>query len=424
MTLTVPTDVAHVPAAHGSAASPAAAAARVRVTLRTSAPGHGTLSTPTTDTWLLGGLSVAVFAVVVTAELFRNSVPAVGLHLDNVAVYAASLALVVNYPHFMASYAVAYGRGADYIARNWVALLLVPATLAVVLLTGATTVGDNVSVGGATVEDFGGKTLGLCVQAMFLTVGWHYVKQTYGCARTGASMRQWPFTVGEANTLRWAMTPLWIVLWVRANAALGDLAYEGLSYPAANLPHWSIPAANVALAAGALVAVGVLGRAAWRNGSRPPAIVAGPLVAMYLWWVPAAWNPTFALLVPFFHSLQYLPFAVRVERNRHRASARVSNPAKRTALVAGAAIVAGWLVFEGIPSTFDHVVGPVGAPAPTPVSGGGVVQSTGTYADLVPTGVFVAAIVLTVFVNVHHYFIDHVAWRLRDPLVRRELLGP
>jgi hypothetical protein len=27
------------------------------------------------------------------------------------------------------------------------------------------------------------------------------------------------------------------------------------------------------------------------------------------------------------------------------------------------------------------------------------------------------------FINIHHYFIDNVIWRFRDPVVRQRLLG-
>ena len=39
---------------------------------------------------------------------------------------------------------------------------------------------------------FGSRLAGWIIELMFLTVGWHYVKQAYGCARVGARLRKYP----------------------------------------------------------------------------------------------------------------------------------------------------------------------------------------------------------------------------------------
>jgi hypothetical protein len=67
-------------------------------------------------------------------------------------------------------------------------------------------------------------------------------------------------------------------------------------------------------------------------------------------------------------------------------------------VVAAALMLTGWIAFELAPGAIDHANGR-------------------------DDGVLVALLVVTVFINVHHYFIDHVAWRLRDPAVRADLLG-
>ena len=62
-------------------------------------------------------------------------------------------------------------------------------------------------------------------------------------------------------------------------------------------------------------------------------------------------------------------------------------------------VVAGYLAFDWIPNRLNVALD--------------VVPRTRTY-------FFVTAALA--FVNVHHYFIDNVIWRLRDPGVRRELI--
>ena len=63
-------------------------------------------------------------------------------------------------------------------------------------------------------------------------------------------------------------------------------------------------------------------------------------------------------------------------------------------------VLAGWLFFEFLPHTVDNVLG--------------------TYASWQMFFFFTAAML---FINIHHYFIDNVLWRLRDPHVRAYLLA-
>ena len=337
-------------------------------------------------------------AVIVAAEQLQGPIPSITGHLDQVAGLAAFASLIVNYPHFMASYAVAYGRGWRFVSDRWLSLLVAPGVLAVVLVCALATLGSTLRLGAVTVTDLGGHLLGIVTQIMFATVGWHYAKQAYGCARAQAQLRGFRFSSRQARALMVALIPTWLSLWVASNTFVGQLNIYGLDYASVGFPTWTVPATNVALGAGVALATAVLGRAAVANSCRPPLAVCAPIVAMFVWWVPVLANPTFVLLVPFFHSLQYLPFAGSVLRTRHadrRAAGRRTWPGWATVTVL---IVAGWATFEGLPGAADRR---------WPESGG------------------IAAYLLaaTLFINVHHYVIDHVAWRLRDPEVRHELFG-
>ena len=61
---------------------------------------------------------------------------------------------------------------------------------------------------------------------------------------------------------------------------------------------------------------------------------------------------------------------------------------------------AGWLVFEFVPDAMD--------------------SRLGTF-DAWGMSFFITAAML--FINIHHYFIDNVLWRFKDPHVRAYLLG-
>jgi hypothetical protein len=98
-----------------------------------------------------------------------------------------------------------------------------------------------------------------------------------------------------------------------------------------------------------------------------------------------------------FHSLQYLTFAYKMEHTRLRGEPR--RELKATILVSGL-VLAGWLAFELVPNTLDVAVG--------------------TFAAWNMFFFFTAAML---FINVHHYFIDNVLWRFKDPEVRAYLLS-
>jgi hypothetical protein len=92
-------------------------------------PGAHALTTRFADFWLLGGASILVWLVMIVAQGFRASW-AVDQHFRNLTITAASLSLLVNYPHFLISYKLAYGRGRAFVTMYWWQLIVVPIALA------------------------------------------------------------------------------------------------------------------------------------------------------------------------------------------------------------------------------------------------------------------------------------------------------
>ena len=123
-----------------------------------------------------------------------------------------------------------------------------------------------------------------------------------------------------------------------------------------------------------------------------------PFIALYIWWLPQTRQYEFYfLLTPMFHSLQYLAFVYKMEDGRLRGERH--REIKATALVVGL-VFAGWLAFEMLPNTLDNALG--------------------TFNAWQMFFFFTAAML---FINIHHYFIDNVLWRFRDPQVRAYLLS-
>ena len=83
------------------------------------------LTTRFLDFWLLGGASILVWLAMVVASGFRNSW-AVDQQFKNLTYTTASLSLLINYPHFLISYKLAYSRGRTFVVGHWWQLIAVP----------------------------------------------------------------------------------------------------------------------------------------------------------------------------------------------------------------------------------------------------------------------------------------------------------
>jgi hypothetical protein len=83
------------------------------------------LTTRFLDFWLLGGLSILVWLVMFATQGFRAAW-AIDQQFKNLTFTTASLSLLVNYPHFLISYKLAYSRGQAFVTRHAWQLVVVP----------------------------------------------------------------------------------------------------------------------------------------------------------------------------------------------------------------------------------------------------------------------------------------------------------
>lgn len=344
----------------------------------------------TLDFWLLGGASVLTYLAMSAAGGFRNWY-GVSNQFSNVAMTMATLALFVNYPHFLASYRLAYGRGQTFVVKHWFHLLLVP-----MLLLGFLTCAYCLAVEPKSL-DISAQMMGAGVNLMFLTVGWHYSKQAFGCMMVYAAYDRYPLDRVQRESLRFSLLSVWWYNFAHSSQNPTGV-FWALKYNTWQLPRWAYLGSFYAFQA---LLIWVLYRVFYRNwkaGHRPSPTLVIPFVAMLLWFAPCFRQPDFfAYVVPFFHSLQYLAFVYRVERARP--SIRES-AGRATALVLGLALT-GWLAFEAVPGNLDMGM-----------------DATNVF------GFSFCLVAFNLFLNIHHYFIDNVLWRVReDPQVRQALFS-
>ncbi len=373
------------------------------------------LTTRVADFWLLGGASLAVWAGMTAFDAFRED-SAVDERLRQLGVAAFSLSLVANYPHFLLSYKLAYTRGLLFVRTHWWQLVLVPVGLAALLaiaylnydipvanipwLSRATETLDPLGTNARVLAGprFGDLLLGATFNLMTLTIGWHYTKQVFGCVMVYAHFDGYAFAPAQRLLIRRALLAMWALAFVDNNRDGSWRGFSTFSYASFDLPDIAVPLALVAVVAGAaLVAYRVFYANYRASGRLPSPNVVVPLLALYVWWLPLTRQDEFYfLMAPLFHSLQYLAFVYRMEDSRLRHSAWRQ---ARALGLAGGVVVAGWLAFEFLPGLAD-------ARLQTPDS----------------LGLPFFLIAATLFINIHHYFIDNVLWRFGDPQVRAYLL--
>src|SRR5688572_8764055 len=295
------------------------------------------LTTRFLDFWLLGGASILVWAVMVVLQGFRASW-AVDQHFANLAVTTASLALLANYPHFLMSYKLAYSRGLGFVMTHWWQLLAVPALLVglfaaayafydvpVEEITAVVRASETVRPWGANAQVLSGPRLGdllftAAFNLMIFTIGWHYTKQVFGCMMVYAHFDAYPLTRQQRDLTRWALLSIWGMNFVYTNIGGTWNAFGTFSYSSLDLPDAAAPVSQLIVAAGfALVVYKVFYANYAATGRLPGVNLVVPFVALYVWWLPQTRQYEFYfLLVPLFHSLQYLAFAYKMEDARLR----------------------------------------------------------------------------------------------------------
>ena len=364
------------------------------------------------DFLMLGGLSILVWFPVYflqdsvgVAKSFTLAIPALAL----------SLAYWVNYPHFMASYKLAYMQGKGFIVSNWFQLIFVPIALIVAVLislnywSSSTSDSRLVFFFNALFEFFGLKTrlglypnlgsemLGALILLMYFTVGWHYSKQTFGCMMVYAKLDNYRLGNIERNILRYALLSTWWVTWLYVNCSEGTYPFYGLTVYRLNLPYVWFQASYVIVGLMFVTVALIFIRIYVRENRLPSINFLIPLFALLLWHIPLLGDPQFFYLLGFFHSLQYFPFVAKVEKTRYKVAGR-SKTNIRLLVFFGIMMFVGFLAFDYIPKSFDEMKG-----------------ST----SVLHASFFMIAFL--VFINVHHYFIDNVLWRFKNREVR-ELL--
>lgn len=353
-------------------------------------PARGHLIGPAVDFWLLGGLSLAFLFF--CHAVMKSEGPG-----NEASWFIFNLSFAVNFPHFLSSYHMLYGDFRKEIRRRarylWAAVV-VPSALFAAIAFAVTSRSEAL--------------LGYLVQAMFFFVGWHYAKQTFGVMVVTNALRKVFYTKWERHLIKANLLLLWMVSWTRFAVPSSQYDFQQLKYSGLGLAAPLATAALYGAVISSVVVVGLHFLKYIREGKTPaPGAVAG-WAAFHAWYLPAFAHPAFMLLIPFFHSMQYLIFVVAFRHHKAKAAAgTLADAGGRLRYVKGVwgellmAAATGAVFMWFMPTYMDRMQ----------IAAAGWNQPSLFYNCF------------TIFINVHHYFIDNVLWRSDNEEMREHLFG-
>lgn len=369
------------------------------------------------DFWLLGGASLVLWTLLMVLTPFRGDSATVNTYLDNAAGFFVTCFLLVNYPHFMASYKLAYGMGLRFIFRNWLQLLLVPLLLIGLIIHAfvyadlpafwTPLLNETMSIVGIDTsfqpvsDNHGTESMAVMLVLMYLTVGWHYSKQAYGCMMVYSYYDGYRLDLWQRRFVKWSLFSVWFANYFAYHRGYTPGNFYGISQYPLDFTSYGTYFGYGSFAVTLVALLYLVVFKNYRNNQQlPTANFLIPYVSLAIWWLPPFNQPFFYMTaVPFFHSLQYLPFVYRVEARQMPAHYGAVRRNIRSATIIAALIITGWLSFNLVPERMDLNLNTIG---------------------IMNVWYFTAA--SHIFINIHHYFIDNVIWRFNNPDVKKYLL--
>lgn len=327
------------------------------------------------DLAAIGGLSVATYLMLLA---FHS-----GARTGTVISLGASLVWVVNYPHFSATSYRLY-RSQSNIDQYPVTAYLVP----FLVLAGA----------GLSLQSPTG-IAPYFVKFFQIWSPYHFSGQTFGIAMLYARRGGFSLTPTERTCLKWFIFSTYLSMIAAVETGVQQYQFFGVVYPALGLPPVIAVAGRwIVLGLGAAL-VGLLVVARLARGGRVPWMALVPAATQFVWFGLGQRLPSFAEFIPAFHSVQYLLVAwgvqlkERLDEQHASGSARFVTEESLTWFAAN--VLGGFALFWGLP----HL---------TAWAGGHDINVT--------TAVFFSAI------QIHHFFVDGVIWKLKNPQVLSPLM--
>lgn len=336
---------------------------------------------------LVGGFSIIFFVLIKLLGI--NKVES----STNWFIY--NLGFAVNFPHFLMSYQLLYWDFRKKITSNY--RFIVAAIISPLVLLGFFIYGfwfSQIDI------------LGYIVNAMYFFVGWHYIKQVFGVISVYNVKNKIFYNTGERRMLKGLLYSIWFVSWIPSNTLNSTYNMEGIPYTSLNLPTYFTDISVSIFYIFSVLCLYLAYKKYIREGVAISIQGIIALVALIVWFFPIFSNPLYMLVIPFFHSLQYIVFVWLFKTNQIQEEVPSRNSAddrkiylKKVFLFLAVPVMTGALFMWYLPQSLDQA---------------------GLFKFVLPNAKpFMFAI--TVFINIHHYFIDHAIWRRDNEVVRKYL---
>jgi hypothetical protein len=342
------------------------------------------------DVLLIGGFSV-VFCLIISVLPVHFGEPM--MQTDKRIFFV--LTLLFNWPHFMASYRLIYV-GRDATTKHPWATVRIPALL--IFLTVLATALSTWSL----------YLNGLLAAIAFAYLAWHYTGQTWGMIMVFSVLDGITMNTLERKLLRANLHILvgWHLVWfLEGEGGLVRALFPATEPFYVNLIQDVYQLASMMAAVSCLLGLWAFVSIRKRTGQLPSLRMFVPWLALYLWYGLMAREGVHGLFwVQIFHALQYLAFPIRVEVNRRNGGEGSSRLSPTTfAILYYIVLLAMTLLFlSGALRGLGHVLS--------------------TYIGPEVVGSALVTTFLSCF-NIHHYVIDQVAWKIRNPDVQKDLFS-
>lgn len=298
------------------------------------------------------------------------------------AIWSVYLSWVINWPHFSATNYRLFKR-----RENWREYPLT--AFFVPVLVGAA-IWASFAQPEAVAPFF--------VKIFLIWSPYHFSGQNVGLSLLYSRRAGFHFEGWERRVLTVFIFSTFLAPTLSAEAGRASAEYYQIFYPALNVPRWMGDLAWYSLyASGAGMVFAGMRRLVMRKAFFP-LITLLPGAAQFFWFIVGWRVPSFYYFVPMFHSLQYLfiVWAMELaERRKEEGGKGWFFTWKKTAIWSTVNIAGGAALFAGLPKLAEMR----GVPLP------------------LATGVLIAG------VQIHHFIVDGVIWKLRNPKVASPLMA-
>jgi cyclophilin family peptidyl-prolyl cis-trans isomerase len=365
------------------------------------------------DALLVGGISILVYFVFGFSRIWGVEASWAGQNGNQIAqfaLWASALSWVINYPHFSATIWRLYARRETRQEFKW-----------------TTWWSPVVAISGLFMCYLDPQFMApIWAKFFILWSGYHFSAQSLGFALLYLRRDRFEITQAERVALG-----LLVFAPYFGSSIMGETAERGANYFSLIFPTMGLPVIYQSLAqvlVYAALLIGVIGmvRAMDRRERWPHFLVFVPIVAQWVWFWLGKQSPEFNYFVPAFHSLQYLAIAAYMrgvelqdeELYKEELGSRKKHSEQRPV---------------GILSKYSWSIRTLGWYAYN-IAGGAALfwffpQSLRKLGEWIAPGTlyaqegWVIPVVLAT-VQIHHFFVDGVIWKLRHASVRKALMRP